>query len=1414
MIKSRKILLKFYLILFFKKKFNIFLTLNRPSEPEDKEQEVFPTTANAGTEFSWGFLFWSFMNYKATNALSGSQSYWLSQRNVQHDHWEAVFKTPQKIDVIEIKWRLPPKRFRIFFKLDDSSDFIPATDVYDKSAFLSSEGQISNQEAVSLENAVVFNKPIFAKRVRINLNEPLKKNSFSIFQVKFYQKQTVILVKNQLYDPCINYCWYINTDKPRENISVEAYPCVPSVVMANDEDLFVYGNDQSIRHYLTNHCVGFSKTNELVLKHCSDNNPAYTVRFHGDQTIFFTGYHDQCLVIDDAKKTSPNYVTHETDVIITSQADNQTYKKENIKMEGENYWHSAPGQKKVTLQFLFGKIKDGTFKGQYENKKIDTIKIEWIREPKKFMVYTWKPGQSWILRHVYDGFKGKKSEISITGQDAAAVMLVLEKSHHYAEIGGGSAFGIKDIYIGYNSMKVRMTQCASKINKYKIWDFDQQNYRKIPESPHYHNIMKKISQNFEREISIYKNLKLTSSYIPKSREKAQDFLNKLKQVKSACGPNTIKRLQNFKSDTLRRIANNKMNNYVRKKKEHQFKSATERQYSGIPKMGTKQMPAEDCLQIKKMRKNVLSGFYFIKPECAPKTIRVFCDFTVYEDAVDFYIFNNGADESNPDLSYLGIKNFRDIRFQCSKVGLYPIQLGNKEMVSRIYQLLSSVGYDLSKPVVVPLGYDYSCRNGKCSKMINSLNDSSSPPIQNFFNNSAKAGSNLTKPGPFAGLGYSDDESMIIFDAQATIVTAVICSTNHSRTDSSDDTVKTISCEMNVANNGDLFVEGSDILVKCPAACQQSSSPVFGSDLYHVNSAVCVAAIHSGVLKISGGKILVRVQKGSPTYQGSSSNGVKSLDFNTNDGQNAFSINKYEPKCPINQFPDKQEEIELIKESSFLETANFEESFNQSMKMKNMKFDPSELEGIDMEELAKAGLIVKKHQDDNEDDEYNKFHSINNDSNKISIPQNYKFEELEKLQNQMTDPSDLPAPGDPSADTGGSAKSGMPSLPGGLNIPNIPNIPNIFGGGQSKDPAASNSNVPNLPVNPQTSTNIPMPQDPNNAPAAGTPQMPANQLGGPGAPRGVPTTPSDPTNAPSAVPQTSTMGANLPPSPPGTPSIPTSPNPNADIGGTSQGPAPGTPTPPPQGPNAVPPQPQIQPESPDSDESVDKASNKRCTPVTDDGIKEMKQIRKSADWDYISDLAKKNDAVKKFISDYNKELSWSKSTSKLSNKSIEVQYHAIASFKNKVQNAVRKIDEWAKARVERTKKLAGKWREDLDKLRRADGSFLDYSKPKEKIFGKQFEIFDTKCDTKSNWDIHSKEIKGRSKAIGITSRIYSLTQPSASMMLLHRKSFFDFNLNVDILVKDTGKAGIAFRIQNNFNYYAFLINKRKGLQVYN
>ncbi|HEY3594215.1 MAG TPA: LCCL domain-containing protein [Polyangiaceae bacterium] len=72
--------------------------------------------------------------------------------------------------------------------------------------------------------------------------------------------------------------------------------------------------------------------------------------------------------------------------------------------------------------------------------------------------------------------------------------------------------------------------------------------------------------------------------------------------------------------------------------------------------------------------------------------------------------------------------------------------------------------------------------------------------------------------------------------------------------------------------------GAVFQVACPANCQDDRG-VWGTDVYTLDSAICRAGIHAGLVTSSGGGVVtVRLEPGRPAYRGSVRNGVRSSDY--------------------------------------------------------------------------------------------------------------------------------------------------------------------------------------------------------------------------------------------------------------------------------------------------------------------------------------------------------------------------------------------------------------------------------------------------------------------------------------------------------------------------------------------------------
>lgn len=297
----------------------------------DNEQEVIPRTARAGTYFTWGFAWWSFLAFPPENSIIGrSYSYWLSKDGVNEDYIEYTFDIPTKLDSMLIEWRLPPTSFKLEFRVSDNGPLIPLTNKEVKFKKIQDDGKPGSLAAVWPNNGFKFNKPIFVKSVKISMWEPLKSHKFSIFKTRFFNLRTTMVIVNQTVDPCKQFCFYVNTDKPVEGTSVESIDCLSGMSTADNRELFQYYSDRSVRSYNSKLCIGFDPLSKVVvLRNCQNYSP-YKITTNNDNSLSFTGYENECIYLDTSKSQSENMVNQTTEVLATSEFDKGLYKKENI----------------------------------------------------------------------------------------------------------------------------------------------------------------------------------------------------------------------------------------------------------------------------------------------------------------------------------------------------------------------------------------------------------------------------------------------------------------------------------------------------------------------------------------------------------------------------------------------------------------------------------------------------------------------------------------------------------------------------------------------------------------------------------------------------------------------------------------------------------------------------------------------------------------------------------------------------------------------------------------------------------------------------------------------------------------------------------------------------------------------------
>ncbi|KAJ8250175.1 hypothetical protein COCON_G00220970 [Conger conger] len=70
----------------------------------------------------------------------------------------------------------------------------------------------------------------------------------------------------------------------------------------------------------------------------------------------------------------------------------------------------------------------------------------------------------------------------------------------------------------------------------------------------------------------------------------------------------------------------------------------------------------------------------------------------------------------------------------------------------------------------------------------------------------------------------------------------------------------------------------EFIAKCPANCREAKQPVYGTGVFASISSICTAAIHSGIITNTGGKVIVKKMAGQSVYRGSFASGIRSLSL--------------------------------------------------------------------------------------------------------------------------------------------------------------------------------------------------------------------------------------------------------------------------------------------------------------------------------------------------------------------------------------------------------------------------------------------------------------------------------------------------------------------------------------------------------
>jgi len=919
------------------------------------------------------------MTFSADN-VNQDGKFWCSEGN-HYLKQEVVFRVEleksARINAFWIQWAFAPGEFLIRLKNDEDEWQYPLGKPGD--FILSKKGGNADWWNSVLRNPKLrwafktfdqrynFEETLWGKYIEIIMRVPVN-IYFGIYKLELYTKtKTTLMFQSRMQGG--EYCLSTANGMRSNFTPVFALPCLQGISYGDNRDVFLLHSNGYITTESNNFCVQSPSSDVVNVVECGvasnykDDREKWILDYDGKIRSMKEQF--SCLSLADNSAGDLIPLDDMKSSSSSVQDDGIHSSDKALDISSDTYWASNPTTKEVVYEVLFHKY-------QYT---VKTIEILWKFPATNFEVWGLMPDAYWKMFYNRQDNRDTLSIVNIMNFDIVGIKIKMIESS--TKIEDKSVYGIKSMMFHTGAKFLVREACKDMQNESNLWKLIEVNHIDDTTAPEYNQAWAKL-RTTRTQFSILKSF---YNEVPKNimqmKERSISLKAKLMDL--------LKKFQDTQLKIIRiqkHLDNEKLNIFF---------------------LGTNEaFPATDCAHIIRAFPSKRSGMYWIRNECTPTSMRVFCDFDSYEKkaGLDYIILNNNQPINTPIPD---IKTFKDVRLECAKYGLEPIEIKNSNHLKNIYNLLITQYYDLNRQAIIPIAYDYSCDYAKCSKAFRPLNSEKSNEINDILNdfNARSSGQieilsdnglfddSANKVNNVSGLGINDKIMFLKLDSIDVI--GIPCSTNDDGTGKVNTNI-TIECNTNMRASEfsglDIF---TNLRMVCPRNCSQDKSPIYGSGIFTDNSSICRAAIHSGTIKDAvGGIVEVIIEPGQNAYKGSPRHGIDSLDWSEK-WVKSFRINQYKPYCPIDKLKD-YEEAKLNSARSFLEIG-VEEKLKTSSLNKSL---PKKDDVLTL--IEKNGGNIKV----GEDEMMKKLKEFNNDKNLAQVFKDFiRFEQKSVLNNKLS-----------------------------------------------------------------------------------------------------------------------------------------------------------------------------------------------------------------------------------------------------------------------------------------------------------------------------------------------------------------------------------------------------------------------------
>jgi len=646
-------------------------------------------------------------SYPAINAVLGF-SYWCStgfHLKNQIITWEGVFEYTRRLSHLWIRWAYAPGSYRILTTNDGSNweESIPWQTGF-KGVLWQWLAKIFwwwRWFYKSYAEYIPFGSPVWAKRIRIQMRESVF-NYFGIYRVEAWMKSWTVMLKTAAQgdnDGCL-----ISADgSGKDGREIQLMDCTEAIAAGDGRELWTIQNNFEITSYVGEKCIEAAEGDTSdgariqindcwVSKSAGDGREKWVMDHNGLTRL----YKDQskCLTVLTNSQLENLCLNSKS---FASSTLNDGQHEANMAVDGyqENYWVSGPGNNEATFTMMFN-----------EPTTIKEIQIKWKFPAEEFEVLGLTYHNIWEgLSFVKNNGKGLNLNIvNLGSRNLIGIKIVMLKTRD--QFNGQPVYGIWDIRCISGTKAVKLKDCKEleelKTNKFLLEDVS---FIDLTAGPRL--TMEKVSLNEKTNtlMGLVNVLVGFPKVIYKLLEKGDaitKIISKLEeQMKSL----------DIKMTTYQAFLDND-NSLI------------------LSSQGSSSLnPIRDCASIHKAFPHKTNGFYWIKPQCSPNALRVYCNFDY--DIGKAYSFM-GAFTAMKDFHQFSIKNHLEVQYQCATIGMTPLEITSANELPTIANYLKALELNIAENQVFPLGYDWGCMRGACTGRYRSFTNEASVDLTDEF----------------------------------------------------------------------------------------------------------------------------------------------------------------------------------------------------------------------------------------------------------------------------------------------------------------------------------------------------------------------------------------------------------------------------------------------------------------------------------------------------------------------------------------------------------------------------------------------------------------------------------------------------------------------------------------------------------